>query len=83
MVKGGTKWCEVEAKEYQLGGRKSKQTFQSFFPQNNKWGFSLCPSLTSITSDKYTSYGKMSKLKTTWFESRRGRADKGILRRKR
>jgi len=28
MVKGGTKWCQVEAKEYQLGGRKRKQTFQ-------------------------------------------------------
>jgi len=25
----------------------------------------------------------MSKLKTTWFESRRGRTEKGILRRKR
>jgi hypothetical protein len=33
MVKGGTKWCRVEAKEYQLGGRKSKQTFQYFFPK--------------------------------------------------
>ena len=28
VVKGGTKWCEVEAKEYQLGGRKSQRTFQ-------------------------------------------------------
>jgi hypothetical protein len=27
MVKGRTKWCQVEAKEYQLGGRKSKRTF--------------------------------------------------------
>jgi hypothetical protein len=41
------------------------------------------PSLTPITSGRYTSYGKMSKLKTTWFESRRGRTEKGILRRKR
>jgi hypothetical protein len=53
-----------------------------FFPQNNKWGFSLCPSLTPIISDKYTSYGEMSNVKTTWFESRRGRTEKGILRRK-
>jgi hypothetical protein len=33
MVKGRTKWSRVEAKEYQLGGRKSKQTFQYFFPK--------------------------------------------------
>jgi hypothetical protein len=45
-------------------------------------GFLTRPSLTPITSNKYTSYGEMSKLKTTWFESRRGRTEKGILRRK-
>jgi hypothetical protein len=46
-------------------------------------GFSPCSSLTPITSDKYTSYGEMGNVKTIWFESRRGRAEKGILRRKR
>jgi hypothetical protein len=46
-------------------------------------GFLTRPSLTPITSDKYTSYGEMGNVKTTWFESRRGRTEKGILRRKR
>jgi len=57
--------------------QKKQKNISGFFPQNNKWDFSLCPSLTPIISDKYTSYGEMSKLKTTWFESRRGRTEKG------
>ena len=65
-----------------IGRQKTQTNISVICPQNNKWGFSLCPSLTSITSDKYTSYGKMSKLKTTWFEPRRGRTGKGQLRRK-
>jgi hypothetical protein len=53
--------------------RQKKQTnILVICPQNNKWGFSLCPSLTPIISDKYTSYGEMSNIKTTWFGSKRG-----------
>jgi hypothetical protein len=63
--------------------QKTQTNISVFFPQNNKWGFSSCPSLTPIISDKYTSYGEMGNVKTIWFESRRGRAEKGILRRKR
>jgi hypothetical protein len=63
--------------------RQKKQTNISVIcPQNNKWDFSLCPSPTTITSNKYTSYGEMSNVKTIWFESRRGRTERGILRRK-
>jgi hypothetical protein len=63
--------------------QKKQKNISAICPQDNKWGFSPCSSLTPITSDKCTSYGKMSNVKTTWFESRRGRTEKGILRRKR
>jgi hypothetical protein len=33
MVKGGTKWCEVEAKEYQLGAEKANKHFSIFSPK--------------------------------------------------
>jgi len=76
MVRSGSQGIPIR--------RQKKQTNISvIFPQNNKWGFSRCPSLTQITSNKCTSYGDMGKLKTTWFESRRGRTEKEILRRKR
>jgi len=63
--------------------QKTQTNISVICPQNNKWGFSSCPSPTPIISDKYTSYGEMSNVKTIWFESRRGRTEKGILRRKR
>jgi hypothetical protein len=76
MVRSGSQGIPIR--------RQKKQTnISAICPQNNKWGFSPCPSPTQITSDKSTSYGEMGDVKTTWFESRRGRTEKGILRRKR
>ena len=69
MVRSGSQGIPIR-------GQKTQTNISVICPQNNKWGFSLCPSLTPITSGRYTSYGKMSKLKTTWFESRRGRTEK-------
>jgi hypothetical protein len=71
------------SQEIPIRRQKTQKKSSVICPQNNKWGFSPCPSLTPITSDKYTAYEEMSKLKTTWFESRRGGVEKGILRRKR
>jgi hypothetical protein len=33
MVKGRTKWREVEAKEYQLGAENAKEQFSIFSPK--------------------------------------------------
>jgi len=75
MVRSGSQGIPIRR-------QKTQTNISVISPQNHKWDFSPCPSLTQITSDKCTSYGEMSKVKTTWFESRRGRTEKGILRRK-
>jgi hypothetical protein len=79
----GHKMVPSGSQEIPIRRQKTQKKSSVICPQNNNWGFSPCPSLTTITSDKCTSYGEMSKVKTTWFESRRGGVEKGILRRKR
>jgi hypothetical protein len=75
MVRSGSQGIPIRR-------QKKQKNISVICPQNHKWGFSPCPSLTPIISGTHASYGEMGEVKTTWFEPRRGRTEKGILRRK-